>query len=73
MFENDYRILSQLHTIKDNLGTYNLLLLETIKECNQFYFSIDSVSLTNTIILHGQLTTKELREQQERLAAFREQ
>jgi superfamily II DNA or RNA helicase len=72
MFENDYRILSQLHTIKDNLGTYNLLLLETIKECNQFYFSIDSVSLTNTIILHGQLTTKELREQQTKLAEFRD-
>lgn len=71
MFENDHRILAQLHTIKDNLGTCNLLLLETIKECNQFYFSIDSVGLLPVVLLHWQLTTKELREQQWKLAGLR--
>lgn len=73
MFENDYRILSQLHTIKDNLGKYNMLLLESIKECNQFYYSIDSVQLISTVLMHGQLTTKELREQTEKLSVLREQ
>lgn len=73
MFENDYRILSQLHTIKDNLWKYNMLLLETIKECNQFYFSIDSIQLIPVVLLHGQLTVKELREQQDKLVALREQ
>lgn len=50
-----------------------MLLLETIKECNQFYFSIDSIQLIPVVLLHGQLTVKELREQQDKLVALREQ
>jgi superfamily II DNA or RNA helicase len=72
MFEDDYRIHSQLMTIRNNLWKYNLILLEQINEVEQFHYSFDSINEVPTVKLHWQLTIRELREQQAKLAALRE-
>ena len=72
MFEDDYRIHSQLMTIRNNLWKYNLILLEQINEVEQFYYSFDSINEVPTVKLHWQLTIRELREQQAKLAALRD-
>ncbi len=72
MFEDAVRMDAQFRTINDKMWKYNLVLVETIKECERFYNEFMSLYKNLVVILHWQLWTKWLREQQEKLTALRD-